>query len=324
MSNSEFNRKLIDMINEYMPVKSDQLDLLMAIIPLGREAAYRRLRGDVPFSFSEACIISQKLGKSLDQIASSVQPNSVMFQLRTLEPETVDDYFYYHNRLYEEHRDFIERFMDDTSVRIISACNMIPHTNLFPFRYLSKFRAFQWKYQMISGTHTSTLSDIEIPPYLEKKQKEMVDKVHKLPHNTLIFSRNAFEILIRQIEHFRNLNLISDDEIIALKQELYVLVSDMESLTMLGKTDSDYKIWVYLSNIDFESNYTYVSGENFEYAYLDLYQINSLITTNPIACKMHREWIESLRKYSTLISGSAEKDRIVYFNAQRKFIDELN
>lgn len=83
------------------------------------------------------------------------------------------------------------------------------------------------------------------------------------------------------------------------------------------------KVWIYLSNIDFESNYVYLSGDGYECAYLDVYQLNSLATTDPVACKMHREWLESLRKYSTLISASGEKERVAYFNKQRVYINEL-
>mgnify|MGYP003623442136 CR=1 FL=1 len=157
----------------------------------------------------------------------------------------------------------------------------------------------------------------------EKKIAKMLNKSQMVASTAFIFGHNTFETLIRQVEYFRNLNLITNNEITILKEELIQLVNDMENLTMQGKDGNGNKIWVYLSNVDFESNYVYVSGENFECAYLDVYQINSLASTDPVACKMHRECLDSLRKYSTLISASGAKERVVYFNRQRKYIADL-
>ena len=323
ISNSDFNQKLIDLIDECMPAKSDQLDLLMNVTSLGREAAYRRLRGDVPFSFTEACMISQKIGRSLNEIVEADSKNNVTYYLATPEAESVDDYYYYYNRMIEEHEGFINQFSGMPNIKVISACNMVPHTKLFPFKYLSRFRAFQWKYQMEQGPIVGSLSDIVIPPHLVKRQLDLVGKIDYLSNTSLVFSRNTFVSLINQIDYFHTLNFISLEEIAVMKEELHQLVHDMETLTMNGKTNADEKVWVYLSNIDFESNYTYIQGEDFEFAYVDIFQLNSVITSDPIACKMQREWIESLRKYSTLISACGEKDRIAYFNKQHEHIEGL-
>ena len=323
ISNSEFNQKLIDMISTCIPAKSDQLEMLMTIIPLGREAAYRRLRGDVPFSFSEACIISRKLGKSLDCIADVTKCGGSIFHLKAAEAEFPDDYSFYYTRLFEEHDGFFDMCTKNPTMKGTSAWNMVPHTKLLPFDYLAKFRAFQWKYQRKQGTKIGSLSDIELSSDLKKKIAKMLNKSQMVASTAFIFGHNTFGTLIRQVEYCRNLNLITNNEITILKEELIQLVNDMENLTMQGKDGNGNKIWVYLSNVDFESNYVYVSGENFECAYLDVYQINSLASTDPVACKMHREWIDSLRKYSTLISASGEKERVAYFNRQRKYIADL-
>ena len=50
----------------------------MDILYIGKEAIYRRLRGEVPFTLAEAAIISRKLGIALDKmIGVSFQDNAV-------------------------------------------------------------------------------------------------------------------------------------------------------------------------------------------------------------------------------------------------------
>ena len=53
---------LIEALKEKLPPKRNLANLLMDTLYIGREAIYRRLRGEVPFTLEEAALISRKLG----------------------------------------------------------------------------------------------------------------------------------------------------------------------------------------------------------------------------------------------------------------------
>ena len=67
MTNSP-NANLIEAMKDKLPVKGKLADMLMDTLYIGKEAVYRRLRGEVPFTFKEAALVSRKLGISLDTI----------------------------------------------------------------------------------------------------------------------------------------------------------------------------------------------------------------------------------------------------------------
>ena len=46
-------------------------DMLMDTLYIGKEAVYRRLRGEVPFTLQESALISRKLGISLTKLGLS-------------------------------------------------------------------------------------------------------------------------------------------------------------------------------------------------------------------------------------------------------------
>ncbi len=69
MITNEPNTNLIEAAKEKFPPKGQLADMLMDTLYIGKEAIYRRLRGEVPFTFQEAAIISKELGISLDRIA---------------------------------------------------------------------------------------------------------------------------------------------------------------------------------------------------------------------------------------------------------------
>ena len=79
MITNELNTGLIEAIKEKIPANSNLANVLIDILFIGREAVYRRLRGEVPFTLTEAAIISRKLGVSLDKIVGiSFKDNAVL------------------------------------------------------------------------------------------------------------------------------------------------------------------------------------------------------------------------------------------------------
>ena len=194
---------------------------------------------------------------------------------------------------------------------------------LLPFEYLSKFRTFKWRYQSEKNMIPSSFSEIDIPDYIVSKQKELSDKLDHTAEVTLIIDREIFSTFVKEIQYFYELNLLTEDEVYILKAELMCLIDDMEYVAKQGKNKGGQNVWLYLSNIDFESEYIYVKGQDFEAAFLDVYLMNSIMSTDPDVCKIHREWIDSLRKYSTLISISGELERKDFFEKQRKLIGRM-
>ena len=81
MNTDVLNTNLIEVMKEKIPDGGNLANTLMDILYIGKEAVYRRLRGEVPFTLNEASIISKKLGVSLDQIVGISYTNNAMFDL---------------------------------------------------------------------------------------------------------------------------------------------------------------------------------------------------------------------------------------------------
>lgn len=327
ISNSEFNQKLLEKIGETYPKKSQQLEFLMVKMSLGKESAYRRLRGDVPFSFTEACMIANILGFSLDSIVrNGYSKSSPIFQLHATPPVEHQqvDYNNYYSQIYHIYDILIEKWSVDPNLKIYSASNIIPQAMMFPYPYLSKFRAFAWKYQMDYSLIPHKFSEIKLSQELSKKQQELLTKIRRFPENTFIISRNIFDTIVRMIHYFFNLSYITSQEVSILQDELLSLVNRLEYLTTIDRTSSDGRVWIYLANIDFDSNYTYVEGSSYKRSFIELYFINTISSSDAQICSIHKTWIDSLKKYSTLISMSGEIERTAFFERQRELIGSLS
>ena len=82
---NELNTGLIEALKEKIPPKTNLANLLMDTLYIGREAIYRRLRGEVPFTLEEAALISRKLGVSLDKIVGVSFGANAVFDLNVVD-----------------------------------------------------------------------------------------------------------------------------------------------------------------------------------------------------------------------------------------------
>ena len=77
----KLNAALIAAIQNGTPEYTNPAAILTDKLNIGREAAYRRLRGEVPFTFGEAAVLSAQMNFSLDRAVGAVDFGNVLFRL---------------------------------------------------------------------------------------------------------------------------------------------------------------------------------------------------------------------------------------------------
>lgn len=99
MKNGILN-ELISTMRERIPQDMNLANTLADILCMGKEAVYRRLRGEVSFTIDEVALLSQKLGISIDQIVGSHVSNKVTFDLNLLLLPVQLESYYRNNHRY--------------------------------------------------------------------------------------------------------------------------------------------------------------------------------------------------------------------------------
>ena len=151
--------------------------------------------------------------------------------------------------------------------------------------------------------------------------KKLSDSVKNCPKTSFIWDMNIFVSFVKEVQYFACLNLISKEDVLCLKEELYQLLIHMEALSITGEFSEGHKVFLYLSSIDFEATYTYIEKSDFQISMLRVYSINSMDSQSPRICKMQRDWIQALKRHSILISESGEAQRIDFMNSPRWVIE---
>lgn len=314
------NTELINAMKKYLPANSNLANNIMDILYIGKEATYRRLRGEVPFTFAEAVTISQQMGISLDKIVGAIQKDNAIFDLNLLHYNTpMDTYFSIINTYVE----IFKRLVAEPFSTLSVASNIIPPTVYLKYEALSKFHLLKWLYHQEKTSTSKHYEELQIPTKLIDKQKEFVTVSQLFQSNYYIWDKETFPRLIRDIKYFSDICLISKDSVQEIKVELLVLLEELEDISSKGRFRTGKDVQMYISNINFETSYSYVETMNYHLSLIRVFSINSITTRDDVVFKNLKEWILSLKKYSTLISQSNEIERVRFFSEQRKIVNEL-
>ena len=143
MITNELNTGLVNAVKEKLPAKDNLANALMDILYIGKEAIYRRLRGEVPFTLAEAAVISRKLGISLDKMIGVSFRDNAVFDMNIVSSDKPFEAYY---SILEKQVDLFHSVKEDENSEIGTSSNIIPQTLSLKYNMLSKFRLFKCMY----------------------------------------------------------------------------------------------------------------------------------------------------------------------------------
>lgn len=318
--NQKLNENLVSAIKDALPEKTNVALYLMDLLSLGKEAVYRRLRGTVSFNIEESALISKDLNISLDHIIGMRSSEKAIFNLNLIQmPHMMDDYCASMQSYIQAFRK-IRPYADS---KCQSACSSIPCPLYIEYDLISKFYLYKWAYQMKGFESTLKFAQFVVPQSVIDVHQEFLNEGRLLRNTSFVLSRDMFISLAKDVALFSRLNLLSKIETKQIKDELVDLLSNLESIAGSGSWNVDSEVSFYLSNIDFESSYMYLECSDFELSIFRVFSFGSINSVKPQVCAVHKEWINSLKRSSTLISRSGDVHRAEYFNEQRELLNTI-
>lgn len=320
---TKFNTKFIDEVQKHIPPHESVVDYLMDILFLGREAVYRRIRGNVPFTLNEIIIISQKCMISIDRIIGIIDAENTN-QVISSQSAVNTSYLIeaYHQRL-KEILQIIHKTKTSKKSKLLCGINSSPYSLTLSYENLSRLRLYKHAYQIQNEELNFSFSKIELSHEIKELQKQIVTELKYITTIHLIIEDNLFAPIVKDIDYFVNQQLITKEELQILKKELTNAIKDLEYLSISGTSNPNNETWMYLSHVNFETSYFYFKSEDYSRIFIPTCFSEYHIHSNPLVCLRQEKWIESLKKYCTLITQCAEKQRFNFFTKQKELIMKL-
>lgn len=314
------NEQIVSVIKSSIPLGSNMIQELMDLLPIGREAIYRRLRGEVPFTFDEIAKVSLKMGFSLDAIIGVKNHERAVFDLNLLDVDNLnDDYCLRLN----EYIEFFRKIRSQNNVRARFAFSTLPYAFYLPFLNLSRFRLYRWFYQVNKSQSSIPFSEMKMSQEVLDAQRAFIAESRSIQRAVFVLDREIFNAIIKDINYFFKLNLITIEEIELLKKDLYDLIDELEALAISGTYKTGTRVALYLANVDLEASHSHIESDTIGFSHLRVLAINGLDSQSPKISDIQKQWIDSLKRCSTLITQSGEVDRFAFFRRQRVAISVM-
>ena len=304
-----------------IPHKIEVVNTLADMLCLAREAVYRRLRKEVPFTFHEVMAISRHLGISLDNLETKDSPRTQPFRLKLIEyiNPAASDF-----ALMEEMTSIMKTFKEGSDARAGEITNILPQPLYATFPSVFKFHLFKWKYQSNRSERALPYKDIVVVDRLQKIQEEYVSWARRL-HADYVFDRMIFRYMVTNIEYFYYIGLVTREEVRSIMDDLLRILDAIDHLLRTGAfKDTGKRVNIYISGINIDTNYVYVSAPGYRLTIIKAFLLNGIASTDTATFEEVQCWMHSLQKQSVLITGSGEKERFGFLSEQHQVVESLS
>ncbi len=320
-TSTSFNKKTMELLTQKEVLKENPADVLADLLSITKSAVYRRIDDKVPFTFREMVTLAQKLGLSLDEIAGLSSPAAERLSMRV------------HDHLNPTQTDFkyIETFIQvlkkvnrRPDSRMESLTNILPYMFYLHYPAIARFYTFKWVYQYGYSMKNIPYRDIHIHKTYSSLQKQFVKELQQIASSSFVLDPLMFYYLVNDIHYFRNLYLITEEDLLLIRDDLFRMLDEMEWMCRNGHFRSTgKKVSFFVSNTNFTSNYCYIQCGPLTVSLIKAFLLNDLATDKKETFAQIQGWIQSQKRYGTLISQSGERLQILYFRHQRELVESL-
>ncbi|MBF0575982.1 hypothetical protein, partial [Dysgonomonas sp. GY617] len=219
--------------------------------------------------------------------------------------------------------DVLHKVRNATNSKVILAGNHFPTIFSISFPNITKFHYYKWIHQTEDVPLNFYYSDFDIPQEILNLQKELKYNFQVISKQEIIIDKNTILSTLLDINYFYKRNLINESELRVIQEELYECIDLLEKMTLKGVNQMGSEVLVYFSSLNIESNSSYFEYDGQTYTQLWSYFSDPISISNTQASLVHKKWLDSLKKYSTLITRSGEIQRAKFLNLQRELISNI-
>lgn len=322
----DIQQRIFNSIKIQLPQGEKLSNILQDMLNISQDAAYRRLRGDVPLTIHETKILCDAYKLSFDDYGE-IKPGRVQFTYNPL--VSIDmNYKSYLQGL----RDGLEMIRSLEDVHMIITVNESPLFQLFNLPHVTRFKFFFW-----AKTY------LKMPEYQhEKFKREKIDKeslaigmqamnyYNSIP-TTEIYGPETLRGTLRQLEFYFASHQFEDPSyILEILDNLTELVEHMRREAELGvkftrnnePPTSGHEFNMYKNDTYIADNTYLIKWKEGATVYISHNILNYLVTSDPYYTEETEKVVSKLRDNSSLISKINARDRDQFFgNLERTILN---
>jgi transcriptional regulator with XRE-family HTH domain len=318
MEPQQLNEAIVCTILKHIPQYINPSSYIMKLLGISRESVYRRLRNEITFSIEELAILAQNLGFSVDEILIGQRDENNTFDLLSQPKDETSNAFLAHFYEYNNH---IKQLIDFRNPETLLALNQMPSIFYVLSEPLLKLQYYLWLINNNRLPEQTTFTNLILPKELTAIQAEALKNIRKVTNVSIVFSSTIYLQLIKTIQYYYNLKLLSEEELIALKQAVHAWINLGEGMARFGFGRGRSMVDFYISSLFVNTNIFLIANDGRYEVHYWIYPNHPLVIRNEHICALTNEWFMELRKHSSLITQSNEIIQAEFYEKQRQYIE---
>ncbi|MBR9920802.1 MAG: hypothetical protein GYB31_08180 [Bacteroidetes bacterium] len=325
--NQALQQRVLDLVLDHYKNRADAVEALTELFGLGKDAIYRRLRGDTILTPDELSQLAVHYNLSLD---------SLLF-------EGGDKVFFSFNAFRKKPKK-IEDFLDDIHQQIEMASALpnghfyyasmeVPLFHYLYFHEIVAFKLYLW------GKLTWNLEFLQDRPFsmdlvpwpVLKKSDAVLDLYNQLP-STELWTLSLIDNTLNQLEYIATIGQFADPEMpLLLCEKLFALLQHMTKMAEVGHKFSvqagpegpGASFDLYHNEMLSTNNTILVTSDSGKYLYTTFANPNFLVSTDPKLCSYSEDWLKTTISKSVPIGQNTSKNRLWFFRQLQRKLDQV-
>ena len=318
MANKNWYDRFMETLNKKFPKNALLVQALVDLLPIEKEAVYRRLRRDVFFTSEEIAKISFAWNISMDKIVGvdSDKVNFQMYPVNFYDPKKSDlDYLQKTIQLFS-------RLKEGVFSEYIEVCNKIPRSLFVRFPHIRNFYKFIWMYKYDSENNEVPYSKVVFSEQMQKIMSDYVISTGNITEMHYIFDKSIFNDFIDDVRYFHEIDLIIGEEKELIKKDLLKLLEFLSDATKTGIfPDTKNKIYLYVSHINIDTSYSSFCTDDYKVFRVHIFGEYESKNYDATTVLNFKKLLQSKKHTAYKISADDEKSRKKYFSEQRELIE---
>lgn len=307
-----------------LPANQSLVHMMADLLQISTDGAYRRIRGESGLTMDELFAVCREFKISPEaMVADDSSQATFSFTPLSNKDRQFEVYF---SGLYEQ----TKRIAEIPDHQMFFTAEETPIFHFFNYPTLTAFKIYYWNKCVLNATEYSDkkFEPSTVDPQMVAVAKKLYDEYNKV-NCTEIWSEKTIVGVLKQFEYvLETSNFLSPADAEKVLSEIEQMVRHLRKCAELGyKFDPSlpspipagnftmYQLDILMGNIT-----VYVKAGEFRRVYIAFHSFNTLSTFHPVLAAETENWLQTMMKRATLISGSAEKQREKFFAVVEKEI----
>lgn len=324
VSTNNFQLQFFDQLSAHFSSRGKMVEGIGGLLHVGRDAVYRRLRGETILSAEELILLARKFNISLDAYRRQDTP-TMRYPNQATKAHSELDYF----RRLKEQSALISNL---PNVRVDYASPELP---IFYKLYTPTILAYKTFVYGITTWDLDKWKGSEFRPELLDPEvftlaEELVEELFVFPGREL-WSAGIMDVTLRAIVHGVEVGYLKDRTTIGkMFEELEFTIHHMEAMTRAGKrfapnqtyTEDSPDFRVYHNELTNINNVVLISSDVQSVVYTTFVNPNFLVSTDERIYQQISAWFDNLINSANVLDVNAAKYTATFFNRLRKKVHD--